>query len=158
MSSLISSYASRKRHGLTCTNTADSSRRGCGWPGWLPAPGLSQRLAWSVPPLPREALSETCSLLCLCVHAALPRVTQTCVAHHDRPPNRTENWSYILLTGEKVTQRNSPGKEDWKEIYWDDNLSINYFFPQCNFLPPSLHTIFHDLSTTMAGRQGKWGL
>lgn len=50
------------------------------------------------------------------VHVALLRVTQTCVAHHDRPPDRMENWSYILLTGEKVTQRNSPGKEDGKEI------------------------------------------
>lgn len=70
-------------------------------------------------PAQRCALRDTHAHCCVsvCVHAALPRVTQTCVAHHDRPPNRTENWSYILLTGEKVAQRNSPGKEDGKEIY-----------------------------------------
>lgn len=61
-------------------------------------------------PAQRCALRDTHAHYCVsvCVHVALPRVTQTCVAHHDRPPNRTENWSYVLLNrGEGGTEKQS---------------------------------------------------
>ena len=146
MSSLISSYISQKRHGSTCTNTADSSRRGCGWPGWLLAAGLRRRLTWSIPPLPRDALSEIHTLtavslfVCTLPYREWPRPawpTTTILLIEQRI------GATFYLTGEKVAQRNSPGKEDGKEIYWDDNLSISYFSP--NVISSSLPYILSSM-------------
>lgn len=108
-------------------------------------PGLRQRLnSGSLPCTETHPQRYTRSLPCLCVRTALQRVIKTCVAHHDPPHDRIQNWRHSIIRREGVTQGNRPGKKDWKKIYQDDNILIN-FLSKFHLLLTSLPTVFHDL-------------
>lgn len=90
------------------------------------SPGLSQSLGPSTgSPVQRHSPRDTGSLVC--VHAALQKATQTSV-HLDSAQTRIQNWRCILVRREGVTQRNMPGKKDWKKIHQDKNIPKHWFF------------------------------
>ena len=86
------------------------------------------------------------------VHAALQRVFKTCVAHHDPPHDRIQNWRHTIIrrAGGGGEQGDRPGR---KYIKIDNILIRVFFFP--NFIYSSLPYlfVFHDLPSKVGGRE-----